>query len=456
MENKLQEINPTASQSHAALGQFSFSFAKMPVVVKASDATLMTDAGILPLRHLDHRTGLSTALARCFSNPKLANMKQPLEAVIRQRILGIAAGYEDANDHDDLRLNPGWQVLVKGDTLALASQPTISRVENSLEWDDFGPMAEVVADFGARQVRRAHREKLPAELLLDIDSTDDPTHGQQQLAFFNGHYQQTQYQVLCVSEPVSKAILTAGLLPGTVAPAKSVMPDLKRAAAKFPGVKIHVRADAGFSGGALLDQLEEAGMGYTMRLVRNPVLMRLAEANAQLAQDAAKLSGKQEVIFSFAQHKAEAWSKPRTVVIRCESGETEAKCCFLVTSRKIETCVGSQLEFEVYAKRGSFEHRFDELKNELSMDRLSCSRWRGNAVRVVLHVLAYGLTNLLRLLDGIPKWLKAARAKNWIEKVFKAAARVRVHTRRVVADFDRSWPGWLDFTRVCDAALAFR
>jgi len=458
MSNKLHENLAASEILHTAAvapSEFLFDFASLPVLAKAADATLMSDAGILPLRHLDFRTGWSKDFARCFTNPKLATLRQPLDCVIRQRILGICAGWEDANDHDDLRLNAGWQIAVKGEESLLASQPTISRAENSAEWGDYERMGEFLAKIGRQQVERAWRGKLPQELLLDLDSTDDPTHGHQQFSLFHGYYEQTQLQVLCVSEPASKSILSAWLLPGTVAPFKSAVRDLKRVKAQFPDQKIHVRGDSGFANGELLGQLDEAEMGYTMRLARNDALLRQVELDAQLAQDYKKASGKDATLFGKFQHQAGSWECPRTVLYRCESGECEASVTFLVTTHEMKEYADIQREFEMYGKRGSFEHRFDELKNDFSMDRLSCSRWRGNMVRVVLHVAAYGLMNMLRLLDGIPQWLKIARAKTWTQKIFKAAAHVVVSTRRVVVDFDRNWPSWLDFTRVCNAALAF-
>ena len=458
MANKLQENAAVGELLHTAAvapSEFLFDFASLPVLAKASDATLMGDAGILPLRHLDFRLGWSKDFANCFTNLKLANMRQPLDRVLLQRILGVCAGWEDGNDHDDLRLNAGWQIAVKGEESLLASQPTISRVENSAEWEDYERMGELLAKVGAQQVERAWRGKLPKELLLDLDSTDDPTHGAQQFSLFHAYYEQTQLQVLAVSEPVSKSILSAWLLPGTVAPFKSAMRDLERVQAKFPGVRLHIRGDSGFANGELMGQLDKAKMGYTMRLARNEALLRQVELDAQLVQDAKKLTGKTEVVYGKFQHQAGSWEAPRTVLYRCESGEVEASVCFLVTTHEMKEYTDVLREFENYGKRGSFEHRFDELKNDFSMDRLSCTRWRGNMVRVVMHVVAYGLMNMLRMLDGIPQWLKIARAKTWTQKIFKAAARIVISTRRITVNFDKSWPSWLDFTRVCNAALAF-
>lgn len=458
MENKLHKKSAAEEILHTAAvapSEFLFDFARLPVLAKASDASLMGDAGILPLRHLDFRAGWSKDFARCFTNPKLATMRQPLDCVLLQRILGVCAGWEDANDHDDLRLSAGWQIAVKGEESLLASQPTISRVENSAEWGDYERMGEFLAKIGAQQVARAWRAKVPQELLLDLDSTDDPTHGKQQFSLFHAYYEQTQHQVLCVSEPVSKSILSAWLLPGTAAPFKSAMRDLARVQAQFPGVRLHIRGDSGFANGELMGQLDEAKMGYTMRLARNDALLRHAELNAQLVQDYKKLTGESETIYGMVQHQAGTWESPRTVLYRCEAGDAQASVHFLVTTREMKEYADIQREFETYGKRGSFEHRFDELKNDFSMDRLSCSRWRGNMVRVVLHVVAYGLMNMLRLLEGIPQWLKIARAKTWTQKIFKAAAHIVVSTRRVMVNFDKSWPSWIDFTRVCNAALAF-
>ena len=249
-----------------AAGQLSFDF--LPhheLVVQRHAGQLSGDAGLLPLRQFDQRWNYTARMADCLHDPS-PSRGQSLVSMLRQRLFGILAGYEDCNDHDTLRDDPVFKLvagrLPEGD--ALASQPTLSRFENAVAPAELQKLIDFNIDAGVERLRQNNRGTLPASVTLDLDATDDPTHGRQQLTLFHGYYGQYQYFPLIISEPTTRHVFLAWLRPGTVHASLGADDDLMRVVDALrkqrPDIAVHVRGDAGFGLPAMYDACERNGL----------------------------------------------------------------------------------------------------------------------------------------------------------------------------------------------------
>jgi hypothetical protein len=255
--------------------QLSFSFLPhLPVVVQPSQGMICSDAGLLPLRQFDHRWNYTARMAECLYDPK-PDRKQSLLSMLRQRLFGILGGYEDCNDHDTLRTSALFKLLADrlpdGDDLA--SQPTLSRFENLATPTVLQKLIDFLIDSGIEQLKRKHGGRLPASITLDLDATDDPTHGDQQLTLFHGYFDQYQYFPLIVSEPTTKHVFVAWLRHGTSHAALGADDDLMRVVNALrkerPDIVIHVRGDAGFGVPWMYEVCEKNGLFYTFGFSTN-------------------------------------------------------------------------------------------------------------------------------------------------------------------------------------------
>jgi hypothetical protein len=199
--------------------QLRFGFhAKLPIIVRPSAGQITSDAGLLPIRQFDARWRYTSRMAACLFAPPDTSLRRthPFESMLRQRLFGIIAGHEDRNDHDTLRDDPVFK-LVAGrlpEGNALASQPTLSRFENTPEPRALNSLIDFHVATGVERLKSHHDNKTPSKIILDLDATDDPTHGQQHLTFFHGYYGQHRYLPLIISEPTTKHVLLARLRHG--------------------------------------------------------------------------------------------------------------------------------------------------------------------------------------------------------------------------------------------------
>jgi Transposase DDE domain group 1 len=261
---------------------------QIPVVVQPSAGPLTSDAGLLPLRQFDQRWHYTQRMAACLVDPK-PQRGQSLVSMLRQRLFGILAGYEDCNAHDTLRDDPIFKLLADRlpDGEALASQPTLSRFENL----PAPAVRQKLIDFnittGIERLKPHHGGQLPTSITLDRDATDDPTHGQQQRAFFHGYYAPYQYFPLIISEPTTRHVFLAWLRPGTVHASLGAEDDLMRVGNALrkerPDIVIHVRADAGFGWPRRYEICEQNHLTYTFGFATNA---RLKELTADLMRQA--------------------------------------------------------------------------------------------------------------------------------------------------------------------------
>ena len=417
------------------------------VVVKSSSAMMSSDAGLIPIRQFDQRWQFTRRLAECLDDTR-SDPTHGVGEMINQRLFGIIAGYEDCNDHDDLRGDPVFKILAGRQPTddELASQPTLSRFENSITPSMLQRLIDFNITTGIERLKMHHDGAVPDEIILDIDPTDDATHGRQQLSLFHGFYKQHQYLPQIISEPTTRHVFLAWLRPGTAHPSLGADDDLMRVVSELrqaqANVAIHVRGDCGFGLPKMYDICEKNGLSYTFGIASNARLKVLAEALMQRAVDGYNESGTKQRLFTHFEYQADSWPHARTVVAKAECQAAGTNLRFVVTSLDVSTDDQARQVYDDYIQRGESEQRNDELKNGLSMDRLSCQRFKANFWRLLLHVAAYNLLNAFRDSPETPAELRRAQPQTWRCRVIKVAARITESSRRIVVELSSSWPHW--------------
>ncbi len=433
------------------IAQFSFSFYRHhPIHCDFSGGQITSDAGLLPLRAFDERHHLTRDWAALLSDPRQDDrVLHPSLALLRQRIYQIVAGYEDANDADRLRHDPALQIVADqelGDPLG--SQPTLSRWENAPFARDLVRLNDGLLDLFIRVCGQQVRQR--GEILLDLDSTDDPTHGQQQLSIFNGAYGQHMYHPLLIFERHTGCLLSLRLRPGNASSHARIVPMLLRLVPRleqaFPGVKIKLRGDAGFALPLLYEFCEFFGIQYVLGIPANSVFQRRAEPLQKRLNRRYRHSELPQRSFSSFRHRARSWPRQRRICYKAEHTVAGTNLRFLTTNAPGRA---SQV-FAFYNDRGECENRIEEFKNGFRADRLSCHRFLANAFRLLLYGFAYNLVNLFRL--HLPPLWRSAQIETLRARLFKLGARVCQTARCLRVHLATGWP-WQSLFR--ELAWAF-
>jgi len=434
------------------ISQFRFSFYRhRPLHCDFSGGQITSDAGLLPLRAFDQRHHLTRDWAALLSDPRDDQRlcHDSLE-LLRQRIYQIVAGYEDANDADRLRHDPTLQIVADqklGE--ALGSQATLSRWENAPSARDLVRLNDALLDQFLRLCGKQVRQR--GEILLDVDSTDDPTHGQQQLSIFNGAYDQHMYHPMLIFERHTGCLLAVRLRPGNASSHARIVPMLLRLVprleAAFPGVPIKLRGDAGFALPLLYQFCEFFGIQYALGIAANVVFQRHAAPRQKHLARRYRRTGVPQRSFSSFRHRAGSWPRQRRICYKAEHTATGTNLRFLITN-----CPGRATEvFAFYNDRGECENRIEEFKTGFRADRLSCHRFLANAFRLLLHGFAYNLVNLFRLLQLPLPW-RSAKIETLRARLFKLGARVRQTARCIRVHLATGWP-WQSLFRELALAL---
>jgi hypothetical protein len=407
---------------------------RKPVVAQFDQREGSSDGGALLLKAADRHYGLVAGLASCLRDERqVGKVDHSLRELVAQRVFSIACGYPDANDSARLSGDPIHKLLLDRDPIEgrdLASQPTLSRFENRVGVKELYRLGE----FLAGSVIRRHAKRLRHRgyrVTIDLDPTDDPTHGAQQLSFFNDEAE----QYLCA----------AVLRPGNVTAAVGAVAMLRRLVAmirrSLPGVQIRVRLDGGFAHPAVLAFLDaQPRLEYVVAMAKNAVLKRVAETGMRRARQLSRRSGKTEHIYGEVRYAARKWPCQRRVIIKAEvvraaDKEPKDNPRFVITNMK----QSPQWIYErVYCQRGDIENRIKEL-HDLEIDRTSCTSFWANQFRVLLTAAAYVLMQELRLRAA---GTACARAQVGMlrERLLKLGARVLVSVRRVVVHLPDSFP----------------
>jgi predicted secreted protein len=423
----------------SVLPQLTFSFYRhQPIHADFSGGQITSDAGLLPLRAFDQRHHLTRDWAAALGDPRQSQRVQHGSlALLRQRIYQIVAGYEDANDAGRLRHDPMLQIVADQKLgAALGSQPTLSRWENAPSARELVRLNDLL---GAQFIRLCGEQvRQRGEILLDLDSTDDPTHGQQQLSFFNGAYGQHMYHPMLIFERHSGALLSARLRPGNASSHARIVPMLRRLVprlqAAFPGVPMKLRGDAGFALPLLYKFCESFGIEYALGIPANSVFQQRAEPLQKKLQRRYRRTQLPQRSFSSFRHRARSWPRQRRVCFKAEHSAAGTNLRFVVTNRPGR----AEEVFAFYNDRGECENRIEEFKNGFRADRLSCHRFLANAFRLLLHAAAYNLVNFFR--QQLPLPWRSAQIETLRAQLFKIGARVRRTARCLRFHLASGWP----------------
>jgi hypothetical protein len=426
-----------------------------------------SDGGAVLLSAADRRLGLLSELSACLSDDRdPSRVHHEIEELLRERVFGIACGYEDTNDASRLADDPVFKLIVGRDPAKgarLASQPTFSRFERSVGRKDLVRMGRKLAEQVIR--RQGKRRKKVSRITIDFDLTHDETHGQQPLAFFNGFYGSWCYLPMLGfirfdDEPeqyLVAALLRAGNAPAT----KGLLPLLERVVKQlrrvFPKAQLRLRLDAGFPSPELLDYLEAEGLEYVIALAKNSRLEELSSDWLARARAAAEKSGQSERFYDVCQYGAHTWSRLRRVVFKAEVTAFPGRAFrdnlrFVVTN--LEQRSAREVWEEDYCARGEIENRIKELKDGLKIDRTSSSSFLANQFRVLMTASAYAILQELRAHAGRTRFARA-QVGTLRNHLLKIGARVVASVRRIVLHFPASCPASREWRELA-AALGAR
>ena len=396
--------------------------------------SMSSDGGVLLLGEVDRKLGLMDAAARCIADPRSPLLiKHGVRDMLRQRVYGLALGWEDLNDHDALRRDVAVQTAVGVDR-AIASAPTLCRLEKWADRATAWRLHEVLVDQFI-----ASFDSAPEELVLDFDATDNPLHGQQEERFFHGYYDSYCYLPLYVF--CGQQLLCAYLRPSDIDGAKHAGAILKllvgRLRQVWPQVRIVFRGDSGFCRQRILNWCERSGVHFIVGLARNPRLQaQVAFAELSMKDEYERTGAKQRLVDEFS-YAAQSWPHERRVITRLEWGAQGCNPRFVVTNLDAEP---QALYDKLYCQRGEAENRIKEAQIGLFATRTSCHVLRSNQLRMLLSALGYVLIERLRTLALQGTELATAQVDSLRVKLLKVAAVVTRNTRRIRLYLASNWP----------------
>ncbi len=461
--------------SFQAVPQLSFNFfPARPVQIELSPAPLSSDAGLLPVRQFDEQIRLTEQFAAAIEDRRHPTFTaHSVRTMVRQRIDGILADYEDQNDHDTLRSDPVFKLIADRlpDDPDLSSQPTLSRFENAVTIPDLWRLRDMLVDLFIQSF-----DQPPGHLTFDLDAFDDPAHGEQQLIMFHGYYDQYQYLPIVITCAENDLVLLVGLRHGTCAASLGVDDDLRylvgRLRAVWPDVHIHVRGDSGFGVPRMYAVCLELRLSYTFAIGMNTRLRTLSDALLKQAVEEYGRTQQPQRLFLADRSQAESWPTTQPIVIKVEAHAQGTNRRAVVTNRPGWEVLPAAV-YDAYAERGESENRNKEQKTELQADRLSDHRFVANYFRFYLHAAALNLLVRLRHAVvqspptaaelGLPADVPAAAidapdrrrffnrrrerdplgegfACTWRTRLIKVAAEVITRARRVLVRLSASWP----------------
>jgi hypothetical protein len=430
------------------------------VVASFDGGTLSSDGGVLLLAEVDRKRGLLEQFAACFSdhrNPAL--VEHSVAELVRQRVFALALAYEDLNDHDELRTDPLLAAVVgKADPTGsdrrqrqdrgkpLAGKSTLNRLEwGAVKQDRYRRITvddDAVGRFFVEAFLSAH-EQAPAEIILDLDATDDPLHGEQEGRFFHGYYGGYCYlplYIFCGSYLLCARLRRSNIdaSEGSVAEVDRIVAQIRE---RWPEVRIILRGDSGFAREELMAWCEQQGVDFVFGLARNARLQRALGAELAQARALHEESGKAARVFKdFVYRTRKSWSRERRIVGKAEHLAMGANPRYLVTSLDSQHWTAQTLYENLYCARGDMENRIKEQQLCLFADRTSTHFLASNQVRLWLSSVAYTLFNELRRLGLQGTELARARCDTIRIKLLKIGAQIRVTVRRVCVHLASSYP----------------
>jgi hypothetical protein len=440
-----------------------------PVHALFDEPDTTSDGGALLLKAADQRLGLTAALADCLADARAAGrIAHTLHDLFRQRIYGLALGYEDANDAARIGHDPMHKLLLDRDPLAgapLASQPTLSRFENGVDRRALFALGDRLADTVLDRLQARRKRRPPARVTIDLDPTCDATHGRQQLSFFHGHYDTWCYLPMLgfvTLDDESESFLVAAVLRSGRAPDKLGAIGLlrrliRKLRSRFPHARVRVRLDAGFMAPEILAFLDEAKVEYVVGYASNE---RLAAECAPLADEAQRLyeeTGQSVQVFDELSYSARKWrGKTRRLIVKAEvveaaGREPKVNLRFVVTNLRHKP----ENAYALYCWRGDIENRVKELKAGVALDRTSCTDFFANQLRVLLAAAAFAILQELRSrLQGTG--LARAQVERLRLCLLRIGARIERSVRRIVVHLVAAHPWQPPWTKAAVALGADR
>lgn len=441
------------------------------VTAKFDGGTITSDAGGLLLREVDQRAGIIQRFARCFDDYRNPDkLEHTAEELLRQRIFAIGLGYEDLNDHEQLRHDPLMAVLVgktdptgrdrkhrNSSGVPLAGKSTLNRLE----------LTPTGADAESRYKKIVARHQLiekffvntflqlnpaePEEIVLDLDATDDPLHGHQSGRFFHGYYGGYCYLPLYIfcGEHLLCAKLRPSDIDGAAGSVKIVSRIVSQIRQSWPSVRIVLRGDSGFCRENLMFWCEQNGVDFLFGLAKNKRLVKIIGKELHQAKLAFEQTGKPARVFSEFHYKTrKSWCRERRVVGKAEHLAKGSNPRFVVTSLDQSRWAAQPLYEQQYCARGEMENRIKEQQLYLFADRTSCHSMRANQLRLWLSSVAYVLMQSLREHGLKETPLARARCDSIRLKLFKVGAVVTISVRRVWFSLSEGYPYQALFFRV--------
>jgi hypothetical protein len=455
-----------------------WAIGQQEVTLANDGGRIVTDAGLLTVRDFEKRLRILHDVAQRLPDPRSQRfVSHKTEAVLTQQVYQILAGYDDYNDAQVLRDDPVLQAIVgvsPDDDQSLASGSTLARfqyaytrreAEKPIEEREVlleqqhacNQRLQVLNDYLVELFART-RPQAPSYVILDIDASDDPTHGQQVLSFYHGYYEQDQYFPLFIFDGDTGFPLAAWLRPGTVHASCGAVGALQQIVTKlrqaWPGVLILVRGDTGFALPEMYEFCEREGLLYSLGFATNNVLKEmtdpwLAELQEALTQRPNETVRRFEEV---AEYRAESWSRSRRLLVKLEVNSCGTNRRFVITNMSGEP---QGLYHGFYVQRGAVpEQPIGELKNGLNMDRLSSHRFRANSFKMLEHVLAYAIVVLYREASASVPEMARATVSTWRQRLWKVGALLKTSVRRIWFHLSESWPNLGLLFQVHRAALS--
>jgi len=433
--------------------------ARKSVVARFDGGTITSNAGALLLGQVDHGLGLIGRFAECFTDRRDPRfVEHRLETLLGQRVFGLALGYEDLNDHDELRKDPALAVLagklkpvLRDDCEALAGKSTLNRLEHmpkrhgakyhKIDFD------QAAADTLLIDLFLEAHDKPPRQIVIDLDATDIPLHGHQEGRFFHGYYDSHCYLPLYVF--CGRHLLLARQRRSNIDGAAGSVEEVARMVAQirqaWPRVRVILRGDSGFCREALMAWCEANGVDFLFGLARNKRLEAMLAGQLAQAQQLCAASGKAARVFrDFRYQTLDSWSRARRVVGKAEHTPQGSNPRFVVTSLKTSAWEARALYETLYCARGEAENRIGE-QFELFADRASCETMAGNQLRLMFSGFAYVLIDTLRRVALRHTLLADAAVQTIRLKLLKLGAQVRTSVRRIHFAIASSCPNQTEF-----------
>jgi hypothetical protein len=450
------QCTPTQLEFHA-LG-------RREVVGKFDGGNITSDGGGLLLRETERRTGILSGFAKCFEDlrdPEL--IEHTVSELIAQRIYGLALGYEDLNDHDDLRRDPLFAVLVgkedpEGEKRvrsrdrgkATAGKSTLNRLELTpseptaaeLRYKKIIMKPEEIDRLFVDVFLKAHAEA-PEEIVLDVDATDDPLHGNQEGRFFHGYYMNYCYLPLYIF--CGEFLLGARLRPSNIDASEGTVEELERIIGQirnvWPKVRIIVRGDSGFCRDCIMTWCEAHGIDYVLGFAKNERLKAMIAEELQHAKEQYEQTKEASRVFKdFRYQTRESWTRERRVVAKAEHLDKGSNPRFIVSSIEVGRVDARTLYEQLYCGRGDMENRIKEQQLWLFADRTSAGKMRANQIRLYFSSAAYLLMQALRRLGLRGTQMATAQCNTIRLKLLKLGAHVKVTVRKVWISLAGGYP----------------